>query len=248
MAGVATPFDRFAQSYDETWTNSRVGRLQRDAVWRNLRSTFRPGEHILDLGCGTGEDALWLMGAGIQVTALDASPGMVETARRRGVDARVLRFEQLTHLAGTFDGALSNFGPLNCIESPEELRAILARLVRPGGQAALCIMGRFCLWETVAYLIQGRIRKALRRWSGTAASESLGMRITYPSVRRLERALSPEFVLREVIGIGIAVPPSFVTWVPNRALALLGAIDRAIERLPFFRALSDHRLLIFSRQ
>ena len=71
-AGAA--FDRIAQDYDQIFTNSLIGRAQRDAVWKVLTRTFRTNDKILELNCGTGEDAIFLAGNGISVIALDASP------------------------------------------------------------------------------------------------------------------------------------------------------------------------------
>ena len=79
-------FDRVAPRYDELWTNTDVGRLQREAVWRHIDPLFRAGSRIVDLGCGTGADAVHLSGAGVHVSAFDASREMVrfflETGQR----------------------------------------------------------------------------------------------------------------------------------------------------------------------
>src|SRR5580700_2688402 len=88
-------FDRIADSYDETWTNTPVGRIQRNAVWCEMDRVVKPNHRVLDLGCGTGEDALHLMQAGAIVEAIDGSAAMIEAARRRGVNARLLRIEQI---------------------------------------------------------------------------------------------------------------------------------------------------------
>lgn len=245
---IAAAFDRSAGAYDELWTNARAGRLQRDAVWRNVGNCFPPDTRVLDLGCGTGEDALWLIGSGVRVTGIDASPEMVAAASRRGVDALCLAIEDLDQLPGTFDGAISNFGPLNCVHDLENLCLMLARKIRPGGKLALCIMGRFCLWETLSYLLRGRFRKAVRRWSGSAPAQSLGLHVTYPTMRRLRLALAPDFTLLRRAGIGITVPPSFIRHIPDALLSALGKVDRLIERLPIAIPLADHRLLIFVRK
>lgn len=74
---ASTAFDRVASRYDELWTNTDVGRLQREAVWRHVDPLFRQGARIIDLGCGTGTDARHFARAGIHVSAFDASPEMV---------------------------------------------------------------------------------------------------------------------------------------------------------------------------
>ena len=240
-------FDRLAVRYDELWTNTTAGRLQREAVWRHLAPLFRGGENILDLGCGTGEDALHLEREGVCVQAFDGSAAMAQVARQRGVPATVLRLEDLGQLEGNFDGALSNFGALNCIANLDDLRGSLARLIRPGGCLALCVIGRFCLWETLYYLTIGEFCKASRRWSGATMSASLDLPVHYHTARRIREALDPHFTLVQSAGIGVFVPPSFVAGLSNATLTRCAAIDRRVAHLPGVRALSDHRLLIFRR-
>jgi SAM-dependent methyltransferase len=241
-------FDRIASQYDELWTRTPVGQLQREAVWRRLGRLFHRGDRLLDLGCGTGEDALHLAGLGMDVRAIDASPEMVRIARGRGVDASVLGIEEIGSLAGSYDGAVSNFGALNCVRDLEGVRRGLAGLIRPGGHLALCVIGRFCLWETLWYALHGQPRKSGRRWGSEQFSGSLQIPVHFFSIRRLARAFSPEFALREWRGIGTFVPPSYVRALPPRSLGFLAGLDRRVAHLRFLRALADHRLLIFVRR
>ena len=95
----AALFERLAPRYDELWTDTPVGRAQRDAVWRVIDQLFRAGDCVLDIGCGTGEDAVHLSARGVLVHAVDASPAMVARARERGVAAEVMRAEDLGRAA-----------------------------------------------------------------------------------------------------------------------------------------------------
>lgn len=243
---MAAAFDSVAARYDELWTRSNVGRLQRGAVWRAVDGLWRPGQAILDLGCGTGEDALHFMGAGVRVQAIDASEEMVRVSRARGADAMRVAIEEIASLAGPFDGAISNFGALNCIADLRGIREPLAELLRPGAYFAACTIGRFCLWETAWYLLHASPGKAFRRWRGSAASKSLGVRVYYHSIRELERALAPQFALRAWRGIGGLVPPSYVS-LPAPLLEAFDSIDRQVAGWPLGRAMADHRLAIFVR-
>ncbi len=241
---VQAAFDQLAPEYDALWTDAPVGRLQRDAVWCRILPIFRAGDRVLDLGCGTGEDAAWLMRLGMRVTAIDASSEMVKRAQARGVDARVLAIENILRIEEQFDVVLSNFGALNCVADVGRM----APLVRPGGYAVLCIMGRFCLWETASYLLRGCARKAFRRSTGSYFHSGFGVRVFYPTVRNLRRTFAPEFELISTAGIGICVPPSYVRGLPPAVLRVFGEIDRWIGGLPVARSLADHRLLIFRRR
>lgn len=51
------PFDDLAAGNDAAFTDSSIGREMRAIVWRRLDALFQPDMRILELNCGTGEDA-----------------------------------------------------------------------------------------------------------------------------------------------------------------------------------------------
>jgi hypothetical protein len=169
-------------------------------------------------------------------------------ARKRGVDAAVLPIENLHRVPERFDGAISNFGALNCVADIEELSRALASLIRPGGYLAVCVLGRFCLWETLWYLSQGKPLKAFRRWRSGRVASSLRVRVHHFSISQIEQAFRRSFTMVDWCGIGLAVPPSYVTGVPGWLLNAFGFLDRGLEQWPVFRALADHRLAVFVRK
>lgn len=259
-ASIVAAFDNAARSYDATFTETLVGRAQRDAVWEVIDRVFRPGQHVLDINCGTGVDAVHMAARGIRVQACDLSQAMVEVARNRvtqnGVTVRVERraTEQLHLLKGRFHGVLSNFGGLNCVGDINRLVCNLERLVAPGGNVVLCYMGPFCAWETAWYLLRGEPNKAVRRWRRRDVTAHVGnseaFNIHYPSVRELKCAFAPDFQLREWKAIGVTVPPSYVESLAAahpRLLNLAATIDGYIRALPIVRGMSDHVLLRFER-
>lgn len=239
-------FDRLAGSYDQTWTNAPVGRLQRSAVWRELDPLIHSGTRVLDLGCGTGEDALHFQRLGAEADAIDGSPKMAEAARRKGVPARFLLIEEAARLQGSYDLVLSNFGALNCVKDLPALRAPLAALTRPGGVLAICVLHRFCLWESCYFASRGQFQKARRRWGGEAETSS-GLRVFYPSARTLRDAFAPDFRVTRDLGIGVVVPPSYVSNLSPALLHCFAACDARIAATPAGRAIADHRLFLFTR-
>ena len=165
----ANLFDSLAARYDALWTTTAIGRAQRDLAWRHMDPLFQPGDRILDIGCGTGEDAAHFAARGVTVYATDASPAMIQVAAARGgFTAEVRSAEELAQIGGPFDGAISNFGALNCVKDLPGVAGSLAALVRPGGSVAICILGRFCAWETLHYAVRFQFAKAFRRWRGRA--------------------------------------------------------------------------------
>ena len=246
---VPTPsapgFDRLAPAYHDLWTATPSGRRQREAVWRHTAALFPIGSRVLDLGCGIGDDALMLSKRGVHVIGLDASPEMVRVARARGVAARLCPIEEIDQVRETFHCALSNFGAFNCVERLSDLREPLVRLIDPGW-LAICIMSRVCLWETLWYALHGDFVRATRRWKGEAVS-SVTPRVFYPTVNAICRALAPDFALAASHGIGVAVPPSYVTGLSDRTIGRLDAIDQRAASWPVLRSLGDHHLLIFRK-
>ncbi len=150
-------FDAHAATYDRQFTNTTGGLRMRRAVWKRCEARFRPGSSILEMNCGTGEDARWLAEHGVKVLATDISPAMLAVAQAK-VDSSLVRFRELAweDLAaldeGPFDGALSNFGGLNCVEDLRPVAQALAAKLRPGAIAILCIMGPVVPWEWVRFL------------------------------------------------------------------------------------------------
>ncbi len=93
---------------------------------------------ILDVGTGAGRVPLHLQERGLEVVAIDNSPGAVETARRRGVrDARLLRAEQVGPALGRFDTVVmfgNNLGLLGGVEHGRRLLRRLGRIASPGAR------------------------------------------------------------------------------------------------------------------
>ena len=256
-------FDSLAQNYDDTFTRSAIGHAQRNAVWDVLIEFFNPDDRILELNCGTGEDAIFLARRGISVFAYDASPRMVEVARNRVqresldniVHVELLPIENLDNLPQLyqFDGVFSNFSGLNCVADLEATARHLSKLVKPGAPIVICLCTRFCLFEILWFLMHGEFRKAFRRTSGRAVArlEGFQVELQYPTLRELRRVFSLNFKLRLCRGIGLFVPPSYIeSWASKhlRTLRMLESIDRLICDLPGFRVIGDHFLVCFERK
>jgi SAM-dependent methyltransferase len=169
-------FDPLAPSYDQAFTDTLIGRYLRGQVHARLDTHFQPGDHVLELGCGTGEDALYLAGRGVRVNATDVSAGMLAIARAKTAGNSLVSVEHLDlrclpqnaqHPAPStqhFAGVFSNFGALNCLDDWRPLAAWLAARVQPGSIAAFGVMSPFCLWEPLWHGLHLDFKTATRRW------------------------------------------------------------------------------------
>jgi SAM-dependent methyltransferase len=255
-------FDRLAATYDREFTDSVIGRAQRNAVWKALLKTFHPGAYLLELNCGTGEDAFFLADNGISVLACDASPKMIARAEQRlqlkpsmsSIVFRHLPTERIPEIVSgqRFNGVFSNFSGLNCIADLSPVAAALSNQVNRGDKLLLCFSTRICLIEILYYLARNQKDKALRRTRGrTQATLNEGtLEVFYPTLSEVRRAFAPHFRLRSTIGIGVAIPPSYLeAWARRHRFAfhLLTAIETVAAHVPLLRTTGDHMLLTFEK-
>ena len=92
----------------------------------------RPGERILDLGCGDGVLTERIVAAGADVIGIDASSEMVAAARARGLDVRVADGQALD-FDNEFDAVFSN-AALHWMLDPAAVARGVYRALRPGGR------------------------------------------------------------------------------------------------------------------
>src|SRR5258707_15051403 len=86
---AAEAFDHIGARYDAEFTNTDLSRWFRERVWERLAVLFKPGDTALELGCGTGEGAIWLAKRGGHVLASDGSEAMLGETRRKAKAERL---------------------------------------------------------------------------------------------------------------------------------------------------------------
>ncbi len=116
------------------------------------------GARTLDVGTGPGTVAAEAVRRGAEVSAVDAEPGMAETARRNvpEADVRVAVLPDVPFADGAFDAVVGNF-VINHVGDPGAVLARLRRLLRPGGRLAVSC------WAMPGTGALGLVREAIDR-------------------------------------------------------------------------------------
>jgi trans-aconitate methyltransferase len=184
------------------------------------------GERILDLGCGDGVLTEKIVTAGASVVAVDAAHDMVDAARARGIDARVMRGQNLT-FDHEFDVVFSN-AALHWMHPPEAVLAGIRQALKPCGR----FVGEMGGHNNTAAVIVGLSAVLGRR--GLDAHELNPW--YFPSAAAYRKKLEDAGFSVEEIRIvprPTALPTSIESWLDIFAQSFFGALpdpDRSSAR------------------
>lgn len=250
-SAAAAAFDRVAATYDDGFGRNPVGLLFRYVFQERLRGVFPAGARLLDVGCGTGEDALLLASAGFRVHGIDIAPGMVARARakaeERGLPAGRVGFEvraaeEIGGITGGFEGAYSGFGALNCADLAAVGRG-LGRVLRPGAPVVVSLMGRWPLPATLERALTGRGEE---RGRSTPRVAGVPVPTAYPGLEEAREGFGRDLRWTGAFALGLLVPgPEHAAWAARnpQTFGLLAAVEGVVRRWPLARALGDHVVL-----
>lgn len=143
-ARPAAPAAETAWEAPAGWYDARVGDGGDDFYQKLVlpatlaRLAARPGERVLDVGCGTGVLGRALAASGVASTGVDASPQMVEAAQRRAGSLEKHLVGDARRLAEALPGERFDHATLvMCLQDLDPLAPVLAgvaALLRPGGR------------------------------------------------------------------------------------------------------------------
>jgi SAM-dependent methyltransferase len=257
-------FDTYAESYDEHFTNSLVGRAQRNQVYNCLLSEFKLHQlDVLEINCGTGEDANWLFKQSAHVTATDISDGMIKVAiakaekNKATIDFHVMKAQDINKLSNSnFELIFSNFGGLNCLNSEELVEFKLACIEKQSrtNKIALVIMGTNCFWERLFFWIKKDKVKFNRRRHKRGVDtiiDSVSFKTFYYSPTEIQKLFEDQYNPILVKPIGLFIPPSYLEpYIERRPLffKLLRFLDVVFAQFSFFANKSDHYIIILEKK
>jgi len=263
-----SPFDILAKTYDSDFTKSSIGKLQRKRVWRILtpvlQSSNRPLK-ILEINCGTGEDALRFAELGHTIIATDASRVMIEkaqqklyTSKNNNAQIKFIQcsFGELINYFNNekFDLVFSNFGGINCIDANavKQLSKDLSSVTASNGHLFLTVMSRFCLWEILYYSLNGKFSTAFRRQKESVNFKvnSSSMPVFYYSPRHIKKLFKTAFKPVQTYPAGLFIPPSYLEKQflnRRRWLNRLERWEEILGKYSLFSSFSDHFCIVLKR-
>ena len=257
-------FDSVAADYDGPRGNNALIQDMRSEMWHWLDATFASPSRLIDLGCGTGLDAVRMAQLGHHVTATDWSPQMVQRTSDRAEREQLA--DKVTPLAvgahelhrldgeGMFDGAYSDLGPLNCVPNLADVSRECSRLLKPGGALVFTVIGRICPWELAHYLRRGRWARAKVRFARNVVPVGMNNHTIwtrYYGPREFYRAFKSHFTLEHFRGLCVFAPPPYLTWLREKHAGWherLWRLDRSVSGWPVIRGMGDHFLIVMKKK
>ena len=260
---MQTPFDKIAPAYDELFTNTAIGKMQRKIICKYLDESLSTNQHlnILELNCGTGEDAVYFAKKGFSVVATDVSDEMLKTTEEKinkfGL-SNYIRTEKLDltnpsdfNFEQKFDLVFSNFGGLNCVdkESLKNLSIVISSLLNDRGRIIFVIMPNFSLWESFYFLMKIKIDKVFRRASTKPLNVNLNggnVQTFYYSPKEISNIFGNKFKVMNIKPVGFFIPPSFLNnyfLKKKKTLRMLEAFENPVSKISFLAKFSDHFLI-----
>lgn len=235
-------FTKQAPIFDQLYTGDRIIQYKRQRVREHILQSLLPEQSMLELNCGSGEDALFFADHGFRVHATDISEGMLNVLKNKmeGKSGKITieqcSFTELELLKnkGPFDYVYSNFGGLNCTCELHRVLHSLNHLLNPGGMVTLVIISRFCLWETLL-LLKGKLKTAFRRFFSAkgrkAHIEGKYFKCWYYSPSFIKKHLKDHFEFLALEGLCTLVPPSYMEGFAEKHPSLFDFLTKKEDKL-----------------
>ena len=145
---VASYYDELGESEIERWNKGVYARLQKALYCWHLRRRVRPGDVVLDAGCGPGTFTRELLAIGAEVICLDISPAQLQLCAKNAPLAADYVVGSITDLSSfhdsQFDVTIALGGPLSyCFDQARIAARELVRVTRPGGTVGASVMNLY---------------------------------------------------------------------------------------------------------
>jgi ubiquinone/menaquinone biosynthesis C-methylase UbiE len=262
---VQDAFDSASEEYDYTISHNYINSWIRKRSINELRKITKTSDVLLEIGCGTGSEAIQISRNVKGVIATDISERMLDLLKRKveakrldrkiiAARARASEISSVKDLLpeGRVRVAYSFNGALNCEPDIERVPGELSKIVREDGYFLCSIRNTLCLSEALSHSIVLQFDKISTRKDQPIMVSVGGMDIPsyyYPPTR-FAQLFRPHFRVKKMVGLPAFLPPAYLSNYYLRT----GSIRLILEKLEFalgnrfpFNRVGDQTLFVFQR-
>jgi ubiquinone/menaquinone biosynthesis C-methylase UbiE len=262
---VQDAFDSASEEYDYTISHNYINSWIRKRSINELHKIGRPSDVLLEIGCGTGSEAIQISRQVRGIIATDISEKMLDLLRKKvqakrlgrkiiAAKARASEISSVKDLLprGRVRVAYSFNGALNCESEIDKVPCELSKVVEKDGYFLCSIRNTLCLSEALSHSLVLQFDKMSTRKGQPTMVSVGGMDIPsiYYSATRLAQLFRPHFQVKKMIGLPAFLPPAYLS---NYYLQT-GKARIVLEKLEFvlghwfpFNRLGDQTLFVFQR-
>ncbi len=264
--GIAAAFDSASEEYDFTISHNYINTWIRKRSIRELLNLAKPGDTLLEVGCGTGAEAIEVSRYVSKIIATDISDKMIDILTKkveaRGLSERIVPLHvraadisKVVEIAtgGKVDLAYSFNGALN--SEPELDRFVngLSSVLVPRGYFICSIRNSFCLSEALSHAAVLQFEKMAPRKKQPIMVSVGGMDIPafyYPPAA-FSTFFSTKFELKKLYGLPAFLPPAYLSdyYIKFKNVAsMLEKFESALGGHFPFNRVGDQSLFVFQKR
>lgn len=264
--GIATAFDSASEEYDFTISHNYINTWIRKRSIQELLKHAKPSDTLLEVGCGTGAEAIEISRSVSRIIATDISDKMIEILNKkvgaRGLSGKIfplqVRAADVSRVAeitafGHVDLAYSFNGALNSEPELDRFVEGLSSLLAPRGYFICSIRNSFCLSEALSHAAVLQFEKMAPRKKQPIMVSVGGMDIPafyYPPTAFLS-FFTGKFQLKKLTGLPAFMPPAYLSdyYIKFKNVAsLLEKLESTLGGHFPFNRVGDQSLLVFQKR
>ena len=223
---VAQAFDSASEEYDFTISHNYINTWIRKRSIAELLEVSKPEDTLVEIGCGTGAEAVEIAKHVSRIIATDISSKMLEILSKKILARRLsgkivplqIRASEIKQIAGLADlgqvqVAYSFNGALNCEPDLEQFGHSLSSVLAPGGYFVCSVRNSFCLGEALSHAAVLQFDRMAPRKKQPIMVSVGGMDIPafYYQPKAFTRFFTSRFRVRKIIGLPAFLPPAYLS-------------------------------------
>ncbi len=264
--GIAEAFDSASEEYDFTISHNYINTWIRNRSIKELLRIVKPEDTLVEIGCGTGAEAVEISKHVSRIIATDISERMIEILRKKVQAKRLLgkitpfrvRAAEIAQIGDVVNGekvrlAYSFNGALNCELELDRFVNELASLLADDGYFVCSIRNSFCFGEAISHAAVLQFNRMAPRKEQPVMVSVGGMDIPafYYSPMAFAKFFSSRFKLRKLIGLPAFLPPAYLSdyYLKFKGVAyLLEKMEWVLSSHFPFNRFGDQNLFVFQKR